>query len=240
MIPSESQKGTTVINSKPVSPDTLQPSVQLVVGISAPLLMVSLAVFIMVNIMVVIWKYKKKSCTKHTSEQQDGHHTLPMSNPSQSNPTSGHTYEQPQINTSTVQINSAFTIEEECVNNGYTTLQQQDAHPIYSTVNAERSNANVDEKEAKHTKKEAEDDYEIEGPPVPAYNPEERSTVEYKREEGIEEMYAVVNKNWRKAQEEETEEIEDEESPPIPPYAVESLDTEVNIEPDREHEDGNY
>ena len=232
--PRESQQGSTTSHGKPEPTDTLQntsidttatnqPPFRFVVGISAPLLALAV-VFMVIILAIIIWKYKKKSSN---SEQHDGPTTIH---------TSDHIYEQP--NTATVQINSGFTIEEEIsVNNGYTTLQQQDADPMYSTIkrsnaqNQEVTYANVD-KTKKMQMKEDEEDDEIEGPPVPAYNPEESSAVEYKGEEIIEATYAVVNKKRRRGQVEEKE--EEDEAPPIPLYKVESLDMESKKMPARE------
>ena len=276
-MPTEGQKGTTAINSKPVDTTSsilysvtdavkMLGPVQLVVGISVPLLMVSLTVLIVTTIMVVIWKSWKKSPVNHDLEQQGGSATFRSSNLSLVHTTSENIYEQFQLNSSTVPINPA-TVEYEPESNNYAMPHQVDSHPIYSTIDNERSYAHngVTDLEVDHTpsqiatsaevtyavvdkskKRKAkqmrkdEEDEETEPPPVPAYYPEESSVVEYEREEGIEEMYAVVNKNWRKAQEEETEKVEEEKTPPIPPYTVESLDTEVKMEPDGEHGDGKY
>ena len=221
---------------------------QLVVGVSTSLLIVLLVVLIMITNLVLIkfWKYKKNSTNLQLEQHDDG-----STNWSQSYTISDNVYEQPQISTSVVQMNSDHTAEDEHASNNYA-MPQQTQIDIHSTteavlhshsqvkeVNIEPNQkptsaevtftyAVVDKSKNKKCVEMRNDEHinhEINSPPVSAYIPEEGSTEINKTEEAIEEMYAVVNKR-RKSQV-----SEEEEAPSIPPHTVEELYAAVNKTP---------
>ena len=193
-----------------------QPTVQLIAGISAPLLATILAVLIII-IIALCWIYKRKF-VKHEqdhTEQQDGSYTT--LNLSQINPSSDHIYTTIQSSHPMSQ-NSILPVANEMENISPT----PSLNPIYSSVDSERPHppnqgqwlgsqpnqdtismelayAVVDESYRKRDSEQDENSHDGTVASTKYSNKtdrEEGATVEEKQA-ALEEMYAVVNKKQK-------------------------------------------